>query len=90
VNAEDCDIHRYWIDQPGTDGIYYPWVCECPPRHPVDICEVHHMTREEEDACETLRRADVPACGNCIPQQIESHPTEDIIRCANCKEWLAW
>lgn len=32
----------------------------------------------------------VPACENCIPQRIESHPSLFVIRCANCKDWLAW
>lgn len=29
MNAEDCDLHRDRIDEPGGDGIYYPWTCEC-------------------------------------------------------------
>lgn len=30
MNAEDCLLHRPYIDVPGPEGIYYPWVCECP------------------------------------------------------------
>lgn len=30
MNAEDCDLHRDLIDEPGGEGIYYPWTCECP------------------------------------------------------------
>lgn len=37
MNAEDCAKHRHLIDQPGEEGIYYPWVCECPyPDHEHD------------------------------------------------------
>jgi len=30
MNAEDCPVHRKFIDVPGSCGIYYPWICECP------------------------------------------------------------
>lgn len=59
------------------------------PNGPREICELPHVTLAEEDACETLRLANLPACGNCIPQKIESHPRYPVVRCANCKEWLS-
>jgi hypothetical protein len=54
------------------------------------MCELIHETYDEETACEALRLAAIPACTNCAPQRIESHPRLTVIRCANCKEWLAW
>lgn len=30
MNAEDCLTHRQYIDVAGPNGIYYPWVCDCP------------------------------------------------------------
>lgn len=37
MNAEDCLLHRPYIDVPGPEGIYYPWICSCPyPEHDCD------------------------------------------------------
>lgn len=52
------------------------------------ICEIPHQTIEEEDACEAMGLA-IPSCPTCGPFRIESHPHYPIVRCANCKEWLA-
>lgn len=32
---------------------------------------------------------DIPDCPTCGPARIESHPKYCVVRCANCKEWLA-
>lgn len=31
----------------------------------------------------------IPECPTCGPFRIESHPRLTVVRCANCKEWLA-
>lgn len=54
------------------------------------MCELLHLTDDEETACEALRLARIPACETCIPQRIESHPSLKVIRCGNCKDWLKW
>lgn len=58
--------------------------------NPVTICELAHGSIEEETACEALRLAGIPDCSNCGRFRIESHPQIKVVRCANCKEWLAW
>ena len=55
----------------------------------VRICELPHETIEEEEACEALMLAGIPECKNCVPQNIESHPVREVVRCANCKAILA-
>lgn len=32
----------------------------------------------------------IPFCTNGCAGKIESHPFKQVVRCANCKEWLAW
>lgn len=51
------------------------------------MCEIPHETFEEEEACEAMRLA-IPNCPTCGPFRVESHPYRQIVRCANCKEWL--
>jgi len=91
MNAEDCPRHRDQIDEPG--GIFYPWTCECPyDEHSCDNCYGY-----DPGSCLFNRRrvpspvmVPIPDCTNCGPVKIESHPTKCVVRCANCKEWLAW
>lgn len=66
--------------------------CECEGHamsNIIRMCELPHQTIEEEEACEALMLANIPACTNCIPQRIESHPRLPVVRCANCKAHLA-
>lgn len=49
MNAEDCKKHRQYIDVEGPEGIYYPWVCECPRPEP----------------CGAVDADDWDACGDC-------------------------
>lgn len=89
------------LAQPELCPCGYYWECgmhcgeghidgRCPPYPETEMCELLHLTYDDETACEALRLASIPACETCIPQRIESHPSLFVIRCANCKDWLAW
>lgn len=49
MNAEDCSVHRQYIDVEGPEGILYPWVCPCP----------------RVEGCGAVDASDWDACGDC-------------------------
>lgn len=78
MNAEDCSRHSPYIDVDGPDGIYYPWVCDCPypDEEPVDYMSV--------PGYDGSRLAQCQDCEGVFPLMGFMQTPQDLGECPNC------